>query len=138
VYAQYNPKELQIKRPLEWGEHHDCVLEFVGAKARTFSVELLFDGFEQNQSVDPPLAKLEELATVHPFTKDGKRQLRPHHCVVVWGDQGIPRLTCVIESLVIKYTMFDREGTPLRATATVEFKEASKIEQKGKGGKTTK
>jgi hypothetical protein len=45
--------------------------------------------------------------------------------VIVWGTQGIRPLVCVIESLGVKYTMFDRNGMPLRALATLKVKEAS-------------
>ena len=40
------------------------------------------------------------------------------------GDGGLKRLRCVIESVTVKYTMFDRLGTPLRAFANVKVREA--------------
>jgi hypothetical protein len=36
-------------------------------------------------------------------------------------------LRCVIESVATKYTMFDRQGTPVRATCTVKLREAGVI-----------
>jgi hypothetical protein len=132
VHAQYNPKEVQLKRTVPWTEHDDCVLEFTGTKCRTYSVELFFDGYEAHRSVAHPLAILEILSIDHNFGELGKRDKRPHHCVVAWGDKGMPKLCCVIESVVVKYTMFDSDGTPLRATATVELKEAWDIKQ-GRG-----
>jgi hypothetical protein len=35
----------------------------------------------------------------------------------------IPNFQYVLESLVVKVTMFDRSGRPVRATASVTFKE---------------
>ena len=57
---------------------------------------------------------------------------RPHHCVVSWGDRGLPKFQCVIESLSTKYTMFSSDGKPLRATCTVKLKEATSVDKKGK------
>jgi hypothetical protein len=34
---------------------------------------------------------------------------------------------CVIESLTTKYTMWDANGKPLRATCTVKLKEAKRM-----------
>ena len=48
---------------------------------------------------------------------------RSHHCVVLWGDAGMPRLRCVIEQLTTKYVMWDRDGKPVRAIATLRLKE---------------
>jgi hypothetical protein len=135
VHAQYNPKEVQLKRTVPWTEHKDVVVEFTGVKARSLSVELLFDGFEAKRSVQPELDKLEQLASPHdprskaPHSKDDKL-MRPHWCIVAWGF--MPKLRCVIESVTVKYTMFDDRGTPLRAIATVELKEAASADQQPK------
>jgi hypothetical protein len=128
VEAQYNPKELQIKRAVPWTEHGNRAVEFTGTKGRTVSVELLFDGYEDNQSIADPIDALEQLSTVRDANALDEDFQRPHRCVVTWGDSGIPTLRCVIESVATKYTMFDTMGTPLRAIATVELKEANVVE----------
>jgi hypothetical protein len=47
-------------------------------------------------------------------------------CLVGWGlaKDAMRPFCCVIESLATKYTMWDSNGTPLRATCTVRLKEA--------------
>ena len=65
-----------------------------------------------------------QLVDDHRGNEERQEERRPHHCIVTWGDGGLPRFDCVIESLSIKYTMFDTNGSPLRATATVKLKEA--------------
>lgn len=151
VKAQYNPKELQVDQSVPWkkpdsanktgqneggggGGSDGIALEFTGAEGRTMSVELLFDGFEadgRKVDVAAEVKKLETLAAVRkPESKDEKER-RPHHCVISWGDRGLPKFKCVIESLSTKYTMFSSDGEPLRATCTVKLKEADKLE-KGK------
>jgi hypothetical protein len=102
-------------------------LEFTGAESRTLTVELLFDGFEQSKSVAGQVANLESMASVIEPTSQDENRRRPHHCVVAWGDRGLPSFRCVIESLSTKYTMFDSDGTPLRATCTVKLKEADML-----------
>lgn len=154
VSAQYNPKELQVDQAVPWkkpdsanksgsqgegsggGDDGGIALEFTGAEGRSMSVEMLFDGYEpgNGRSVDvaSQVAILETLASVRdPKSKDEKMR-RPHHCVVSWGDRGLPKFKCVIESLSTKYSMFSSEGKPLRATCTVKLKEADNVDKKGK------
>lgn len=146
VVAQYNPKELQIDKEIPWGEHQrlgalhssksrkDALLhrgqyhlEYTGAKARTMSIELFFDGYESRQSIQPQIRILETLSTSRDATSQDEHLRRPHHCVVTWGNETIPKFLCVIESLQVKYTMFSADGHPLRGTCTVKLKEATML-----------
>lgn len=144
VEAQYNPKELQVDQTVPWKKPQSAnqtggdkgkddnylTLEFVGAEGRTMSVELLFDGYEAKKSIADDVSKLEEMARVRNPDDTKEAMRRPHHCVISWGDRGLPKFKCVIESLSTKYTMFSSEGTPLRATCTVKLKEAERLEKK--------
>lgn len=145
VRAQYNPKELQLDKQMSWEEHksrnnqsekrddksEQDDLEFKGAAPRSVTIELLFDGYEQSASVEPDVITLEKLSSVQgpeaPASQQDKR--RPHHCIVTWGasDRGMRPFLCVIESLAVKYTMWDQGGMPMRATCTVKLKEAQKM-----------
>ena len=140
VEAQYNPKELEITRAVPWMKHQfanlgspktmkeaakergHLSLEFTGTDSRSVTVELLFDGYENQRSVGPQVDKLEKLATVRDPQSPLEDMRRPYRCVVVWGET-LRNFRCVIESLAIKYTMFSRSGVPLRATCTVKLKE---------------
>lgn len=140
VEAQYNPKELQIDKSIPWSKVNQANqsnekgihLEFTGAEGRTMTVELLFDGYEtegntKKGAVKDLIATLETMASVlDPESKDENRR-RPHRCSVSWGQGGMPKFRCVIESLSTKYTMFSSEGVPLRATCTVKLKEADVV-----------
>jgi len=145
VPAQYNPKELQVDQTVPWkkpdaanqtgseqgsGGKDPIALEFTGAEGRTMTVELLFDGFEQNRSVAGQIAALETLARVREPENPDETKRRPHQCIVSWGGAGLPSFECVIESLSTKYTMFSPEGMPLRATCTVKLKEAHAVDKK--------
>jgi hypothetical protein len=155
VEAQYNPATVEFSQTVPWKkpdattqegkqkgkkDANYMALEFTGAEGRSVSVELLFDAYEKpdlSETLPQPkggatttvglaVAKLEKLATVRVAgsTKDDER--RPHQCVVVWGGT-LPSFKCVIESLTTKYTMFDIDGNPLRATCTVKLKEANTV-----------
>ncbi|MEO8699846.1 MAG: hypothetical protein ABI867_07370 [Kofleriaceae bacterium] len=147
VTAQYNPKEIQLERVIPWGTNNrqdnradwrrndDKVeREYVGATPRSMTIELLFDTYESQTSVEPLVEKLDEMATVRmpmePGVKVPEANLRPHHCVLVWGREGnaaMRRYRCVIESLSVKYTMFASDGTPLRATCNLKLGECAAV-----------
>ena len=89
------------------------------------SFELLFDGFESGASIQGEIDKLQQLSDIDPGLK------RPPKVKVVWGAEGapgtIPKFEAVVESMGIRYTMFDGNGRPLRATVRMGFKQARKI-----------
>jgi hypothetical protein len=146
VDAQYNPKELQIDRSIQWSAvkqasqtapargdaaaHKGIQLEFTGAEGRSLTIELLFDGYEDGNPdiVTSAIGKLETMASVRDPASRDETQRRPHLCVVSWGQRGLPKFRCVIESLSTKYMMFGGDGAPLRATCTVKLKEADAVQ----------
>ena len=140
VVAQSNPSQLELQRTVEWKrssnkkdnrpDHRrypapDNDVEYTGGDGRTLTLELLFDGIETNTCVEPQIEKLDMMATLRGEDGSTDPDPRPHQCVIVWGSKGIKPLVCVIESIGVKYSMFDRYGNPLRALATLKVKEAS-------------
>jgi hypothetical protein len=138
VEAQYNPKELVVDKKIPWTKANQANktndegihLEFGGAEGRTMTVEMLFDGYEKNESVAPKIKVLEDLASVITAAGDKEDERRPHRCTISWGKKGLPRFDCVIENINTKYTMFSSDGVPLRATCTVKLKEAHAVSAK--------
>jgi hypothetical protein len=141
VEAQYNPKELVVDKRIPWTKANQSNktndegihLEFSGAEGRTMTVEMLFDGYEKNESVAPKIKALEDLASVITASGEKEDERRPHRCTVSWSDKGLPRFDCVIENINTKYTMFSSDGVPLRATVTVKLKEANAVSAKKPG-----
>jgi hypothetical protein len=135
VVAQYNPKELAFAKQVPWSQQTEDIgsgwaangklaLNYGANQPRTLSLELVFDGYETNESVEDDVETLEELASpIEPESRDEELR-RAHICVVVWGG-GQRKFVCVIESLATKYTMFDTDGKPLRASCTVSLKEVN-------------
>ncbi len=140
VTAQYNPAQLDMQRGVTWNrsnnkkdnrpdhrrsEPPDNDLEYTGGEGRSLTLDLLFDGVETMTCIEPQIEALDEMATLVKELGHNGDDPRPHQCVIVWGTDGIKPFVCVIESIGVKYQMFDRNGRPLRATATVKVKEAS-------------
>jgi len=141
VSAHYNPKELQIDKDVPWTFHNDLPKEDESKKTdqkgekkhdaaeisamptRSMSIELLFDRFEEDSSIQPELDVLEELTSIKKFGSSVEHQRRPHHCIITWGKKGLLPFRCVIQSLSTKVSMFAADGRPLRATCTVKVKE---------------
>ena len=118
--VQFNPKEISIDKSVPWQRQKTKAagdLEFTAAEPMTLSCELMFDGFESGAHIQDEIGKLDRLSDIDPGPK------RPPKVKVVWGAEGapgmIPKFESVIESLGAKYTMFDGNGMPLRATVNV-------------------
>jgi hypothetical protein len=142
ISAQYNPSSLQVDMSIPWNANPQSnkspekgiQLEFTGAQGRTMSLELTFDGYENNESIAGKVATLNKMASVIKPGDPDENKRRPFHCVVTWGST-VENFRCVIESLSTKYTMFSDKGVPLRATCTVKLKEADVVAMKKDDGK---
>lgn len=142
VTAQYNPKELQVDLTVPWQVNPQAnknpdkgiQLEFTGAQGRSMSLELTFDGYEDNQSIAGKVDTLQKMGMPKKPGNVDENLRRPYWCVVTWGST-VPNFRCVIESVSTKYTMFSESGVPLRATCTVKLKEADTLTMKKDDGK---
>jgi hypothetical protein len=127
VRAHFNPKEIQLDKKVNWVEqkakaHNEPYYEFTAGGPRTLTMELLFDRFEiKDGTVDPELQTLQRMAIALDPKGKTEDQRRPPILLISNGPVG--DFQCVLESLVIKVTMFDRRGRAVRATANVTFKE---------------
>ena len=120
--AQYNPKELPVSKPVSWHDAGTMAVEYAGRASREISIELLFDGFEAGKSVMTQLLVLDTLTSPQDWSSPRGTVNRPHRCVVTWGDK-MERFTCVITSFDTKFVMWNEDGMPVRAIATVKLKE---------------
>ncbi len=131
VTAQYNPKEVGLDKSVPWQKGKNSKantpdLEFTSADGRSLSVELFFDTYEEQGDVHAKyVAKLLKLAEVMDENGSEEKK-RPTRVKVKWGT-AMPPFEGVLESVSIKYTMFLPNGTPVRATCSCKFKEASRL-----------
>jgi len=130
VTAQYNPKEVGLDKSVPWQKGKNSKantpdLEFTSADGRSLSVELFFDGYEKSEDVHAKyVSQLLKLAEV--MSESGpEEKMRPTRVKVKWGT--LPDFEGVLESVSTKYTMFLANGTPVRATCSCKFKEASRL-----------
>src|SRR5262245_10400262 len=90
VKAQFNPKELQVDKTVPWTKAPKSMgdrphLEFTGAEGRSMSLELLFDGYETNESVQGKVDMLIQMSSARIATSKKPDEKRPHQIQVVWG-----------------------------------------------------
>jgi Contractile injection system tube protein len=139
IEAHYNPKDIDLAYQSNWvdeGSVKSMVrqkdrdvendIQYTGTNARTMSLELFLDDVEpqeKQKSIDEILHILHVLASPRNEQSDDPKFRRPHLCVVAWGNRKFRPFHCVIETLTVKFTMFSREGHPLRAVCTLKLKE---------------
>ncbi len=121
----YNPTEYSIEKSNQFQMNAlpglaNPVAQFVNGNADTLTMELFFDTYTDLKSEDVRkhtgrIARLLEI--------DSKTHAPPI-CRFVWGEgQGQLSFQAIIERLTQKFTMFLDDGTPVRATLNVTFKE---------------
>jgi hypothetical protein len=123
----FNPKELSITKSSSWkdaqsrGAKKAPKKEFVGTNARTLSMELLFDGWASGKG--DVSSKLKQLFDWTCPTQESMSANKPQPSVVVlhWGSQAW--FEGYVKQVNATYTLFDDQGTPLRATAKVSLEE---------------
>ncbi len=125
----FNPTEYTIEDSSKWqeqqsGNRNTPELQYTGGDRRRLSMELFFDTYEKNEDVRVHTGKLAKLFAV---TTDGKNNgKRPPTVLLMWGKEsketGFP-FKCVLESLKQTFTLFNGDGTPVRAKCSVAFKE---------------
>lgn len=133
--AMVNPNNISQKIGINYNEiavpgSIKPQLQFTNIQNETLDFNLIFDGtglIDPNHNVsylEEQLAKFKEVT----YGYSGK-----HHEVgyieLKWGSIV---MNCRLTSLTLKYTLFDKDGKPLRAEATCSFKETtpSAAEQK--------
>ena len=132
VVAQYNPREVSLQAQAQWeatngngkkASGSSQALAWHGTNPQTMTVELLFDGVEENITVRPLIDAMIALTEPREMNTKDAWLRRPPLCVAIWGSD--PRkFRCIVQSVQTKITMFDKQGQPLRATCTATLMEA--------------
>lgn len=127
---QLNPTAVATERTAAWQvadkpPEDDPELEFTSSEGRSLSVELFFDTYESKENVyNKFIQSLESLTLADPALQ------RPPMVKVMWSSNTLPTFSGVVQSMATKYTMFMPDGTPVRATATLKLKSASRVTTK--------
>ncbi|MCB0575937.1 MAG: hypothetical protein KDC61_15380, partial [Saprospiraceae bacterium] len=121
---QYNPQSFSIKEELDFEQPQEQGKpgndpQYKGIKPREFTIEFTIDSSGLFTSLRIPViehVRLFRSLTTIPKSKDH----RPQRLIVQYGTF---LSSCNLVSSEITYTLFDREGIPLRAKVKAGFQE---------------
>ncbi len=125
----FNPTEYSFSKSNNWTKvpirtSNVARADFSGGNPTELKVQLLIDTLEKRENAKNYVDQVVELTKVDNFD-DGPR---PPRCMFIWGT--FKGFRSVITSLSYKYTMFLEDGTPVRATLDITFRECESIDQK--------
>ena len=92
--------------------------QFVSGNAETLTMDLFFDTFELGFDVRIFTSRLFKLLEIDPDLH------APPRCKFIWGSF---QFKATVEKITRRFTMFREDGTPVRATLNVTFKEYKTI-----------
>lgn len=127
---QFNPGEYTVDKSSNWtrppmkGGKQTGKPEFQGANAQTVKMEILFDRSISGKDV---AASVNTLLDWVKATDDSIKKKSPQPPIVMfeWGKSN-PALTsfrAYLKQVSAKYVLFDGNGSPLRATASITLEE---------------
>lgn len=124
IPVMYNPEQYSIDQGNTFAEIGVpgltvSPLQYVRGKGRVLTMELLFDSFERREDVRRYAGRVVALLAPRPDT---------HAPPILLFTMGQFSLRCVLVDASQKYTMFMRDGTPVRATLNVRFMEYQAVE----------
>jgi hypothetical protein len=124
IPVMYNPEEYQLEQGNTFAEigipgRDAPPIQYVRGRARTLSMELFFDTYEVRRDVRTHTDRIVRLLDTRPDT------LAPPVLLFTMGQFSFE---CVLVDAGQRYTMFLRDGTPVRATLSVRFQEHVRVE----------
>jgi hypothetical protein len=122
--VMYNPDELRLEQGNNFAEVGIPGLDappvqYVRGKARTLAMDLFFDSYEADQDVRTHTGPLVKLLDKEPLTKAPP---------VLLFSMGQFNFQCVLVDAAQRFTMFRRDGTPVRSTIAARFQEFVRVE----------
>lgn len=126
ISVMYNPEELRLEQGNVVAEvgipgRDAPPVQYVRGKGRTLSMELFFDTYEAPGQPDVRTFTAQVVRLLDRLPQTGA----PPVLLFVLGQFN---LQCVLVDAGQRYTMFVRDGTPVRATLTVRFQEYVRVE----------
>jgi len=124
VPCMFNPYEYKVSKSNSYSQKskNDAdtpQMEFSSAGSQTLSLSLIFDTYEQKEDVSQETRKLWRFMMTKTHKNSGKgKKVRPPEVFFEWG---VFRFRAVITQMTQTFTMFNGDGTPLRAKVDVTF-----------------
>ena len=126
----YNPTEYTITKGTTWnrpqakGAKSAGRPEFGGTNPQTVQLEIFFDDWEAGAGT-----VADDVACLLEWTKPtgksvGKKKPEPPILALEWGtNPALGTFQGALKSITAKYTLFDDQGMPIRATANITLEE---------------
>ena len=128
VDFKFNPTQTVRAKAVQWQLHKDTVadapgVEFTNGAPQTYSFDLMFDGFEQQEDVeDLYISKIRKMALIDESLE------RPPMVVLVWGAKDV--FKGVVTKVDTTLTMFSRDGIAHRGKVTIALQETNEAVSK--------
>jgi len=124
IPVMFNPEEYTLDKANTFAEIgipglESPPIQYVRGNLKTLKMDLFFDTYENRADVRTFTQKITGLLEKNPTTK------APPILLFSWGQLNF---RCVLDSVNQKFTMFLNDGTPVRATLSVNFKEFQPVE----------
>jgi nucleoid-associated protein YgaU len=144
----YPPAQYSISKKVDWtatkGRSLGLAIPQWNGGGRTLSLTLVYDSNERTGSDRDVRQQTRQLTKLAEPVKNDDNKTRPPECTILWGGAiaaepyaGLP-FTGVVESVSQRFTLFDFNGTPVRATVDISFRETRKPEKQVKEGNASK
>src|SRR6266581_921674 len=124
IEVMYNPEEFKLDQGNNFAEVgipglNAPPIQYVRGRSRTLTMDLFFDTYESAQDVRSHTSQIVNLLNTLPQTKAPP---------VLLFTMGRFSFECVLVDAGQRYTMFLRDGTPVRATLSARFQEYIRID----------
>lgn len=132
IAVQFNPPEYAIGKAAQIAEIaipgiDAPILQFVRGQTRTLALELFFDTTNVGAGENPVLDVRSMTEPVAQLGRIRSKTHAPPRVTFTWG-QGLS-FRAIVDNVQQKFTLFNPNGVPLRATLTVSFKEYKTLEE---------
>ncbi len=115
IKVMYNPTDYTFSEQAKIKKTKSGKLKFKKMERSPLTVTLFFDTYEKNTDVRDETFKIANL--VKPAVP-GKEKSRPNICLFAWGGFAYKGVITKVDQ---KFTLFNKEGVPVRADVTVTF-----------------
>jgi hypothetical protein len=140
IVVMYNPEQFSLDQGNNFAEIaipglNKPPLQYVRGRARTLSMELFFDTYSpelQPGQFNPGQVDVRQFSDqVVRLLDQDPQTLAPPVLAFTWGTFSF---TCVLVDANQRFTMFLRDGTPVRTTVAVKFEEYARVEVEVQSG----
>jgi len=122
IEVLFNPEQYSISKGNQFASiaipgRDNPIIQFIKGEAETLSAELFFDTHTMGNDAD---ARTQYVNKISNLLKIDGEIHAPPICIFKWGSL---HFKGIIEKIDKNFTMFDKDGIPLRGTIGISFKQ---------------